>query len=117
MLGGATGSLFAPWSSRCGVKRRRQRCKNWIEMLDDLRFPADHLAKPALEAPDAAARAGIHVMKSLGLERLGAAQVVNVVGVAAVHHDVAALEATRETVESLLDDGRRHHHPCNPRFV
>ena len=44
-----------------------------------VRFAADHHAVAALQAPDAAARAHVHVVDALRGEFLGAADVVDVV--------------------------------------
>ncbi len=55
-------------------------------------------------------------MQALGLERLGAPNVVDIVGVAAVNDDVARLEAARQIVHGLLDHGGGNHHPRNPRL-
>ena len=60
--------------------------------LHDLRLAADHHAVAALQAPDAAAGADVDVVDALRREFLGAADVVDVVGVAAVDEDVARLE-------------------------
>ena len=56
------------------------------------RLAADHLAEAALEPPDAAARAGIHVVNAVRGQYLRAANVVDVVRVAAVDDDVAPFE-------------------------
>ena len=66
-------------------------------MFDDLGLAADHLAEAALQSPYAAAGAGIDVVDALGAQRLGAAEVVDVVGVAAVDQDVARLEPAGES--------------------
>ena len=44
---------------------RRQRGENGIEMLHHVRFAADHHAIAALQTPDAAAGAHIHIMDFL----------------------------------------------------
>ena len=64
-------------------------------MFDDVGLAADHLAEAALQSPDAAAGAGIDVVDAPWPQRLGAADVVDVVGVAAVDDDVARLERGR----------------------
>src|SRR5262249_8488953 len=116
VLGGAARGLFASGGWRRGFDWRSERRKNRIEMLDDVGFASNHLAEAAVETPYTAARTGVDVMKSLGFECFGATKIVDVVRIAAVHQDVPGLEAAGKTVQSLLDDGRRHHHPCDPRF-
>ena len=56
--------------SRPGVRgmsprARRQRLEDRIEVLDDVLVAADHQAVAALEAPDAAAGAGVDVVDAL----------------------------------------------------
>ena len=73
-------------------------------MIDRLLVAADHHAIAALEAPDAARRADIDIVDALLGQRLGAADVVLVEGVAAVDDDVVRLEqrAERATVSSVI---------------
>ena len=54
---------------------------------------ADHQAVAALQAPDAAAGADIGVVNAARLQLLGAANVVDVIRVAAIDDDVALLHA------------------------
>src|SRR5262245_44351879 len=62
-----------------------------VEALDDVVLAADHHAVPALQAPDAAARAHVDVVNAFRRELLRPADIVDVVGIAAVDQDVAAL--------------------------
>src|SRR4029077_19136845 len=59
-----------------------------IEMFDHLFSAADHHAIAALESPDTAAGADIDVVNFFGGELLGAANVVDVIGISAIHQDV-----------------------------
>src|SRR3954470_292275 len=61
-------------------------------MLDDGVFAADHHAVAAFEAPDAAAGSDVDVVNALGEDFLGSADVVDVIGVAAVDEDVSRLK-------------------------
>ena len=54
---------------------------------------ADHLAEAALQSPDASAGADIDIVQTLSGQFLSAANVVDVVGVAAVDDDVARLRS------------------------
>src|SRR5438552_28110 len=83
--------LLAPRDARRRLHRRRQRGEDRVEVLDHLRLAADHLAVAALQAPDAAAGADIDIMQALRLQLGGAADVVDVVRVAAVDDDVPLL--------------------------
>src|SRR5208282_2051263 len=79
MLRGAALDLVAVRGARGGIDRRRERGKNRIEMLHDLRLAADHLAEAALESPDATAGARIDVVHPLRRERFGAPDIVDVI--------------------------------------
>ncbi len=70
----------------------RQRREDRVEVLDHVGLAADHHAVAALQAPDAAAGADVDVVDALRRQLLGAPDVVDVVGVAAVDEDVARLE-------------------------
>src|SRR5262249_38386211 len=95
----------------------RQRLENRVEPPDRLVGAADHHAVAALQAPDTAARPYVHVMDLLRREFPGAADVVHVVGVAAVDEDVAGLEMGQEVGAGYVHDGRRDHQPDGPRLV
>src|SRR6266481_1289077 len=51
---GGAGCLFAAGSARDVAAAGGERFENWIEVLDDFFFAANHLAVTAVEAPDAA---------------------------------------------------------------
>jgi len=59
-----------------------QRFEDGVEVLHDVVFAADHLAVAAFESPDAAAGANVDVVNALAAQFLGAADVVDVIGVA-----------------------------------
>ena len=111
-LPGATGG------ARRRVDPRRDRGEDRAEPLDDLRLAADHQAEAAVEAPDAAARAAVDMVDVLLAERLGVPDVVDVVRVAAVDHDVARLEGVPERGDGLVGDlPGRDHHPHRARLL
>ena len=85
--------LLAARRARDVAAARRQRRKIGSRRCTGVRLAADHHAVAALEAPDAAAGAHVDVVDPLRRELLRAADVVDVVGVAAVDEDVAGLEA------------------------
>src|SRR6185503_3902695 len=72
-------------------------------------------AVAALEARDAAARPLVHVMDPAPLQLGAAPDIVAVVGVSAVDHDVAGFADRRELRQGLIDRGGRHHQPDAPR--
>src|SRR5690348_2992217 len=86
-------------------------------MLDDVFFAADHLAIAALEAPDATAGADVDVMNAAWGEFLGAANVVDVVGVAAVDENVAGFEFGGEVVQRCIDHTGGDHQPDSARLA
>src|SRR5665213_329002 len=85
-------------------------------MLHDVALAADHETEPAIEAPDAAARAGVHIVNALGFERGRAADVIHVMRVAAVDQNVAGLQMLHERVDGGVDDSGWHHHPDRARL-
>src|SRR5262245_22864965 len=83
--------VFAPRGAG-DVARSRSECrKNWIEMLDHAVFPADHHAIAALQAPYTAAGPDIDVVDSSRCQFPGPADVVDVIGIAAIDQDVVGL--------------------------
>src|SRR5258705_1542601 len=79
--------------------------------------PADHLAVAAFEPPDAAAGADVNVVNAFGSEFLGAANVVDVVRVAAVDEDVVLAEFGSEIGDGGVNDGGGNHQPDGPRLL
>src|SRR5262249_23345149 len=78
--------------------------------------PADHHAVTPFEAPNTAAGAYIHVVDALRCEFLGAANVVDIVGVSAIDEDVACLEVGRQVGDGFVDGRRGNHQPHCPRL-
>lgn len=100
-----------------GARTRREGRENRLEPLHDFGLAADHQTVTALTSRDAAAGADVDVVK-LTLRQLGAAaNVVVVIGVAAVDHDVAGFEQGHELVERLVDHRGGHHQPHRARFL
>ena len=94
----------------------RQRGEDRVEPLDGAVGAADHQAVAALEAEDAAAGAAVDVVDPLLADLGGAADVVAVVGVAAVDDRVAGLEHGGHVLDRLLGDlAGRDHHPDRAR--
>jgi hypothetical protein len=94
------------------VAGRREHVEDRGEPLHRLVGPADHHAVADLEPPDAAARADVHVMDPLRLERRRALLVVAPAAVSAVDDRVARIKELAERVHGV--GGRppgRHHDP------
>ncbi len=72
--------------------------------FDGVGLAADHHAVAAVEAEDAAGGADVDVDEALVAELGGAADVVLVVGVAAVDDDVAFFEQAGEFLDGVLGD-------------
>ena len=116
LLGRARGT-GAPGRALRRVDAGRERGEDRVEVRDDVVLAADHEAEAALEAEHAAARADVDVVDALRAKRVGAVDVVAVVGVAAVDDDVALGEQRRELVERRLDDRGGHHDPDGARLA
>jgi hypothetical protein len=82
-------------------------------MPDDILLAADHHAIAAFQAPDSAARSHVHVVDPLA-EFLGAPDVVDVVGIAAVDEDVSRSRCRQRSAMVCVHRGRRHHQPQRP---
>ena len=116
LLGGTAGS-FATWGARDVADARCERHEQRIEVLDDRRFTADHHAVAALEPPDASARAYVHVVDAPGRQLPGAPDVVDVIRIATVDHDVVFLEQRHQILDGRVDDCRRDHQPDDARLT
>ncbi len=114
------GRAGAGGAARCGGRgahARRKRGENRFEPLHDLCVATDHQTVAALAARDAAARADIHIVK-LTFGQIGAAaNVVVVIGVAAVDHNVTGFQQGHEVVERRVDHRRGHHQPHRARLL
>src|SRR5881409_1085061 len=115
LLGGASG-LFTPGRARYVACAWSQGCKDWIELLDNLLLAADHHAVTSLQSPDAAARSHVHVVDSLRREFLGAPDIVNVIGIAAVDQNVLCLKMGQKIRNSFVHDRRGNHQPDRARL-
>ena len=91
LFGGAV-QLLASRRARHAAHARRQGREDRIEVLDHVVFAADHHAVAALQAPHTAAGPHVHVMDLLRRQFLGAPDVIDVIGIAAVDEDVVRLE-------------------------
>src|SRR5277367_5079594 len=89
---GGSGNFLAAGGAIDVATARSERFENGVEVFNDVILAANHLAVAPLEAPDAAAGANVAIVEALGGELFGAANVVYVVGIAAVDDDIAGIE-------------------------
>ncbi len=59
---GRAGGFFAARSARGGAAAGGERFENWVEVLDDFFFTANHLTVTAIESPNAAAGADVAIV-------------------------------------------------------
>ncbi len=114
-FGRADGRALAAWRRWGGRDAWSQRGEDRIEMRDDCRLAADHLAEAALESPDAAARPDVDVVNAALVERRAATDVVCEMRVPAVDEDVVRLKVRQQPLDRLVDDCCRYHHPDRAR--
>jgi hypothetical protein len=92
----------------------RERGEGGAQLVDDLVGTADHHAIALLQPPYAAGGAHVDVVLAVLFCTVGAAKGVFVVGVAAVHDDVALAQQWEQVVEGRVNGiPRRHHHPAD----
>jgi hypothetical protein len=80
-------------------------------VTNGLLFTADHETVAAFQSPHAATGAAVHVMDALGRERRGTRDVVVIMAVAAVDHDVALVEMLDEPIDHGAGHARGNHEP------
>src|SRR5262249_9952622 len=88
-----------------------------IESRHHFVLATDHQAVPAIQAPYSTGGSTVHVVNLVGGQLLGAADVVAVEGVAAVHDHVVGVEQRNELVERGPYGRRGHHEPDDARPV
>src|SRR5580698_785404 len=115
LLGGAARSQ--PGGRLRGALARGDGQEDRVQPPHRLVLAADHQAVATVQSPDAAAGTAVDVVEAVALEVLGPGDVIPVVGVPAVDHDVVGLEQRPQLVQGLLDDAGRDHDPQGPRLV
>ena len=110
VLGGAA-YLLPTGRARRRLDTWGQGGENGVEALDDGFLAADHQAVAPLRPPDPAAGPDVHIVDALGFQLGGAADVIVVIGVAAVDDHVVAFEQWDKRLQRRIDHRRRHHHP------
>src|SRR5271154_943975 len=111
LFGGAVLDLFASWRAWNVPNPRRDRFEDRIEVLDGGIRPANHHAIAALQSPHTPGCPNVNVFDSFGSKLFGAADIVNVVGVASIDEDVAGFQMRYDLGNRLVHNGRRNHKP------
>jgi hypothetical protein len=88
-----------------------------VDDLDRFLVTAHHQAIAALQSENPTAGTDVDVMQALLAKLGGPANIVAVVGVAAVDDDVAFVEQLGELINGLSGDPRRNHHPDRARAL
>ena len=101
---------LAAGGARRGVRAGGERPEDRVEALHRLVGAPDHEAVAPLEPEDAAAGSAVDVVDPALGQGGGAADVVTVVGVAAVDHGVARVERLRDVGDGPLGDLARGDH-------
>src|SRR5260221_276312 len=78
---------------------------------------SSHYAITALPAPHAASRRRAKIADALGLPPLGPGDVIDVIRIATVDHDIAGLEMGKQAGAALVDPARRDHQPDRARLL
>jgi hypothetical protein len=101
--------------ARCGAYPRRKRQEHRFQAFHDIGFAADHQAVTTLLTGNAATGTDIDMVKARCGQILGAPNVVAVIRIAAVDHDVARVEIRYQVSECLVHGTSRYHQPDRPR--
>jgi len=111
-LSSASGSsLNIPASGRKGLEDR-------VQVMDHLLGTTNHHAVSALQSPNPATGAHIHVMKSILLQGLRPADVIFKIGVTPVNDDVSGLQSFGQGLNGLFGwIPGRNHHPDHPWLI
>src|ERR1700722_13898918 len=116
LLGGAT-DFVASGSARYVANAGRQSSQDRIEALHHFWFAANHHAVTALEAPYAAASAYVHVVNFFRGQFLGAPDVVDVIGIAAVDQNISGLQIRQKAGDGLVHNCSGDHQPDSSRLL
>src|SRR5450432_396067 len=95
----------------------RERFENGVEVLDDGVFATNHLAVATFEPPDSPTGANVNVVDSAWGKFLRAADVVDIVGIAAIDQNVVLFELGHEAGDGGVDHGSRNHQPDGTRLL
>src|ERR1035441_9114002 len=95
--------LLPPRRAWCRIDARGQCGKDRIDTLNNGIIAADHQAVASLRSPDPTAGSGVHIVNALRRQFGSAADVVVVVGVAAIDDDITLFEERDKRLQRLID--------------
>ena len=98
-----------------GADAGRKGGEDRVELLDHRRFAADHQAVAAIQPPDAAAGADVDIVQAVRLQLGRAPQIIVIVGIATIDHNIARRQQRREIRQRRIDHAGRHHQPDRTR--
>src|SRR5579875_135003 len=107
---GGAAEFFASGSARDVPAAGSESFEDVLDGGEGLIGSADHEAVAALDAPDAAAGAGIHIMNASRFELGGAADIVLIEAVAAVNDDVVGFHGGGERLDGSFGRLTGGHH-------
>ncbi len=87
-----------------------------IQVLDSSGGAADHQTVAPFQTPDTAAGAHVDILNALGRELLTAADVIDVIRIAAVDQNVAGLQVGRDLGNGFVHHRGGNHQPDGARF-
>ena len=103
--------LLPPRRARRRLDTRGEGREDRVETPDGRFVTADHQAVSTVHPPDSAAGPDVHIVNAVRSQFGGSADIIVVVGVAAVDDHVVVFEERDEGLQRWIDRGRRHHHP------
>src|SRR5260370_228569 len=104
---GSSRNFLPPRWLRHVAASRRERFEDRIEMSDNLPFATNHLPRPALQGPYSTARATVHVLQTFGGKFVGAANIIDVIRISAIDHNVAGVELSSPFLQRVVHHRRR----------
>ncbi len=114
---GGSADLLATGRAPRSLDTRSQGDEERVETSNDGFLAADHQAVAAFRSPDTAAGPDVYVVEALRFQLGGAANVVAVIGIAAVDDHVVAFEQRDKGLQRRIDHCRRRHHPDGARLL
>jgi hypothetical protein len=101
----------APVGGRRGGSSGRECLEDRVEPFNGFRGAANHQTVPAFRAPHATADTNVQITDAACRERRRARDGIDIVGVAAIDHDVVGLQEGQQIRQRSIDHGRGHHQP------
>src|SRR5580692_1086017 len=87
-----------------------------VQVLDSIGGPSDHETVAPLQSPDTATGSDVHILDPLGREFSAAANVIDVIRIAAIDQNVAGLQVWGKLGNRIVHKPSRYHQPNCPWF-